>query len=420
MKKIILSAIILFSALSQVSAQNTINFTGVYPDQDNLSTDAKEKLKLKVEQIIARNNAGATSVYNAFIIQPTLEVQETKATEGLVRNVTLVTGELTLTAKNLYDESIYGTVVMSLEGDATGNQETALNALIRNIKITNPVFTRFIRTTRQKIEEHYINNCQTIITKAQTMVSMDRVDDAIGYLSSVPEITPCYEEAASMLTLAYTHAKTLECDQRLLMARSKYVMRNYEEALEILAEIPSTSTCSEGARALTDSIEKYIGRVEVVEVESIVEVEKPVEVIVERVVERPIAEQEVVPSDEQYRLNVSCPDLDFDLISCTGDVSSKTITLYCRMVNKGKAVPQAYIRANTAIDTNGSTYERLGQSTMHGCSDSTYSNNMPTDVPVSKCFVIYDLTRKIDKLSYVEINARSCKIELRDVPVTWK
>lgn len=405
MKKSITFVALLVCILFQSGAQNAINFSAVYPDDDRLNNDVKEGLKQKVEQIIGRNNAGATSVYNAFIIQPGLDVQDSKSTEGLVRNVTLVTGELTLTAKNLYDESVYGTLVVNLEGDATGNREAALKALLKNIKITNPAFTRFIRTTREKIMDHYMENCQTIMTKAQTMISTDKIEEAMGYLGSIPEVVPCYEDISSLMTLAYSHAKTLACDQKVLMARSKYVMGDYETALELLAEVPSSSTCRESAKALTDSIAKYINKVPdtvFVDREIVVEAEKPA----------------AKPANDQYRLNVSCPDLGFEIISCEGHASSQSIILYCRLVNKAKGT-DAYIRMYDVIDGNGAKYANLEQSTMYGCSDRYY-NSMPTDIPVAKCFVIKDLTGKLDKLAYVAIEARNCKIELRDVPVTWK
>jgi hypothetical protein len=411
MKKSIIFVVLLVCILFQAGAQDAINFTAVYPDNDKLSNDVKEGLKQKVEQIIGRNNAGATSVYNAFIIQPGLDVQDTKSTEGMVRNVTLVAGELTLTVKNLYDESVYGTLVVNLEGDATGNQEAALKALLKNIKITNPAFTRFIRTTREKIMNHYMENCQTIMTKAQTMIATDKIEEAMGYLGSVPEVVPCYDDISSLMTLAYSHAKTLACDQKVLMARSKYVMGDYEAALELLAEVPSSSSCRESAKALTDSIAKYINKVPdtvFVDRETVVEVEKIVEV------EKPAAK----PANDRYRLNVSCPDLGFEIVSCEGHASSQSIILYCRLVNKAKGV-DAYIRMYDVIDGSGAKYTNLEQSTMYGCSDRYY-NSMPTDIPVAKCFVINDLTYKLDKLAYVAVEARNCKIELRDVPVTWK
>ena len=129
------------------AAQDNIHFVAGTPTQKGLSQKNMDALKLKVEQIIARNNAGTASLYNAFVIQPELVLGETKKTEGLLRDVTLVTGEFSLTARNKYDDSVYGTAVIEVQGDATGSKDDAIASLISDIKVTDPAFVRFIRTT---------------------------------------------------------------------------------------------------------------------------------------------------------------------------------------------------------------------------------------------------------------------------------
>lgn len=420
MKKYILTLTLLGCYAFAAFAQEVVHFTAITPNQDRFTPYGKEMIRKKVEQIIARNNAGATSIYNAFVIEPDLNILETKATEGLIQNVTLMKAEFSLTARNIYDDSVYGNVIVQVTGDATGDAEGAIKNLLSNIKSTNPAFTRFIRTTRDKIVQHYNANCPTIIKKAQTMLSMGKIDDAIGYLSSVPEIVPCYEEAATMMTQAAQKAKSLECDQLLLLARSMYIMKEYEKALFLLTKITSDSPCSAGARALTDSIAKYSA------IPAVAETPQPAETAEEAAPAPPPAPSAPAPVEPApapapaYKLNVSCPDLDFHLISCIGNESSQTITLYCKLTNNGKNEPRAVIRMQSAIDPSGATYDSFTQSSMHGCSDNMYGNNMPTEVAIGKCLVIKGVVKKIASLSYVEIYARDCKITLRNLPVTWK
>lgn len=425
MKKYILSLMLLGGFACAALAQGTIHFTAITPDQNCYTDYGKDLIRKKVEQIIARNGAGATSIYNAFVIQPELNILEEKATEGLIQNVTLVKAEFSLTAKNIYDESVYGSVIVNVTGDATGDTEKALKALLSNIKSTNPAFTRFIRTTRDKILQHYNANCPTIIKKAQTMLSMGKIDDAIGYLSSVPEIVPCYEEAATMMTQTAQKAKSLECDQLLLLARSMYIMKEYEKALFLLTKITSDSPCSAGARALTDSIAKYSA------IPAVAEVPEPAETAEEAAPAAPAtpvtpatpAPAPAAPAATpvpNYQLGVSVPDLKFELISCEGNAANQSVILYCRMTNVGPNEPRAYIAMETAIDGSGATYNDVSQVALHGCSADYYGNNMPTDVPVGKCFIIKKVVKKVDKFAYVEIKARGAKIALRNVPVTWK
>ena len=152
------------------AAQDNIHFVADTPTQKGLSQKNMDALKLKVEQIIARNNAGTASLYNAFVIQPELVLGETKKTEGLLRDVTLVTGEFSLTARNKYDDSVYGTTVIEVQGDATGSKDDAIASLISGIKVTDPAFVRFIRTTRKRIADFYQQNCPVIIKKAEVLI----------------------------------------------------------------------------------------------------------------------------------------------------------------------------------------------------------------------------------------------------------
>lgn len=425
MKKYILTLTLLGCYAFAAFAQEVVHFTAITPNQDRFTPYGKEMIRKKVEQIIARNNAGATSIYNAFVIEPDLNILETKATEGLIQNVTLMKAEFSLTARNIYDDSVYGNVIVQVTGDATGDAEGAIKNLLSNIKSTNPAFTRFIRTTRDKIVQHYNANCPTIIKKAQTMLSMGKIDDAIGYLSSVPEIVPCYEEAATMMTQTAQKAKSLECDQLLLLARSMYIMKEYEKALFLLTKITSDSPCSAGARALTDSIAKYSA------IPAVAEVPEPAETAEEAAPAAPAtpvtpatpAPAPAAPAATpvpNYQLGVSVPDLKFELISCEGNAANQSVILYCRMTNVGPNEPRAYIAMETAIDGSGATYNDVSQVALHGCSADYYGNNMPTDVPVGKCFIIKKVVKKVDKFAYVEIKARGAKIALRNVPVTWK
>lgn len=427
MKKYILTLTLLSCYVFAAFAQEVVHFTAITPNQDRFTPYGKEMIRKKVEQIIARNNAGATSIYNAFVIEPDLNILETKATEGLIQNVTLMKAEFSLTARNIYDDSVYGNVIIQVTGDATGDAEGAIKNLLSNIKSTNPAFTRFIRTTRDKIVQHYNANCPTIIKKAQTMLSMGKIDDAIGYLSSVPEIVPCYEEAATMMTQAAQKAKSLECDQLLLLARSMYIMKEYEKTLFLLTKITSDSPCNAGARALTDSIAKYSA------IPAVAETPQPAETA-EEAAPAPAPVAPVAPAAPaapaqpapaatpvpDYQLGISVPDFKFELISCEGNATSQSVILYCRMTNLGPNEPRAYIAMETAIDAGGSTYNDVSQVALHGCSENYYGNNMPTDVPIGKCFIIKKVLKKVDKFAYVEIKARGAKIALRNVPVTWK
>lgn len=421
MKKIIILFLSVLGLSAQLKAQDAINFQAVKPDNGELSDLVADALKLKVEQILSRNGAGATSLYNAFVVEPQLNLQEEMQTEGLVRNVSLIKAELTLLAKNVLDGSMYGSIVVPVSGSGKGSKDETMKSLISNIKSTDPQFSRFIRNARQKIVDHYTQNCGTIVQKAQVMINTGKSKEAIAYLGCVPETVPCYEQASEALTHAYELSKNLECEERLLVARSFYIRQAYEEALDVLSKIPQNSVCDAEARALTDSVEKYIQiPIQVITVEKEVIKEVPVEKVVvkevpvEKVVVKEVPVQAPATS-VRGQINVSCSDLKFEIVSCTGSESQQQITIVTRIINQSREQQDGRLYIANAIDNEGNTYSDFSAGIGY-----YNSKSMPFDITLKEPFYIKKVYDKVSMLSHVELNIRNCIVTIKNLPVTWK
>lgn len=135
--------------------ESDVAFQAVKPEGKNLTEAQKTALLSKIERIIAKNNAGTISEHNAFGIKADIDILDKKRTAGLVRNVTVLTAEVTLTAFNVADGSIYYTNSVRLETDVVGDAKMAMDKLINSIKVTDPQFVRFIRTARKRIVKWY-------------------------------------------------------------------------------------------------------------------------------------------------------------------------------------------------------------------------------------------------------------------------
>lgn len=149
----------------------TVNFS-VQPlsEGSELSAASQEMLQNKLKQIITRNSAGAANDYNVFVIEPLIMVVDKQSTSGLMRNTTLVKGELTLVAKNKVDGSMYHSAVVAVSGQAAEGADP-YKAMIMGIRATDPIYTRFIRIARQKIQDYYAVNCATILQKLKAFIA---------------------------------------------------------------------------------------------------------------------------------------------------------------------------------------------------------------------------------------------------------
>lgn len=135
--------------------ESDVNFSAIMPTAKHLTVEQKTALQKKVEKIIARAGAGIITEANAFGIEADIAIKESKTSAGLLRDVTLVIADVTLTAKNIDDGSVYYSNTIEVQADAIGKEKEAINTLINNIKVTNPAFVRFIRTARKRVVEFY-------------------------------------------------------------------------------------------------------------------------------------------------------------------------------------------------------------------------------------------------------------------------
>lgn len=380
-----LCAILLLAASLGATAQDNIHFVAGTPAQNGMSAKNLSALKLKVEQIIARNNAGAASATNPFIIQPELVVGETKKTEGLLRDVTLVMGELSLTARNKFDGSVYGTAVIEVQGDATGSADEAISSLISGIKVTDPAFVRFIRTSRKRIAEFYDQNCATILKKGQALVAAGSIQEAADYLAAVPATAPCYDEVIAQLEVIGT--------QLPQQVPTDPVMAPEPDMADepVLPELNSDPIADEPMTAPEPIVDDS----------------------------EPIIDEPQAPALPRCKISVSCNDLLFELVSCQGNETGGTIRIHARFINTEATNNGATIRMTSAIDPDGATYSHFSQVEAKGCTPWVYGNKMPKGIKVGKVFEIRGVNSPCDFLSYVEISVDRCKVIIHNLPVEW-
>ncbi len=185
-----LMAAVSFETAAQESA---VNFMAGTPKSERLTDEQKEAVKQKVEKIIARNNAGAVTLTDAFVIEPELSLGQAKKTDGLLRDVSLVTGEFSLVVHNKYDGSVYNSVTVDVKASAVGSESEAINSLIKSIKVTDPVYVRFIRNARKRIAEYYETNGLPLPERRDEQPE-EAADPEEELLTEEPELEPVVEE----------------------------------------------------------------------------------------------------------------------------------------------------------------------------------------------------------------------------------
>ena len=362
-----------FMCIGYVSsyAQNEIQFTIVKTSQGNLSQEVANALDLKMKQILSRNSAASANQYNVFAVEPVIEIGEQLNSEGLMAQVALVKGELTLIAKNLVDGSIYHSIVIPVMGNSESGMEKATKSMVASIKSTDPQFTRFVRIARQKIQDYYANNCATILQKAKGLYDLKKYQEALSYLSAISETLPCYEQAS------------------VLQA-------------ELMQYIPD-------APADTVIIQRVVEKV----VEKPVVVEKIIEkpVVIEKVVEKPVANANPKVNCE---ITFSTNRLQFNILKCYGSTAQQRITILAEMTNVDtNRNSEDYLHFISAFTDSGTE-----------CKNFEIQNGnwlrMPPRVPVRREFYVTKIFDKFPSFSYIELTIADTRVYIRNLPIQWQ
>lgn len=263
MKKILW--IILAIVLSNNLFAQTINDIGkitlsvVMPDNvEGLNTSQLSKLETKIAQIVVASGIAASGYNNNFVVYPKFAIYETNLVEGGMQNITVITSELSLFIKQVDNNMLFSTISKQLKGSGT-NKELAITNAISKIPSSDPEFKTFIETGKTKIIKYYETKCEDIISKSDGFVKMQKFEQALGLLMSVPEeVSGCYNKIQDKSIIAYKAYQTQKCSELIQKAKTTLASNDFVGALDILADIDPSATCFKEAQTIAKTAEAKV------------------------------------------------------------------------------------------------------------------------------------------------------------------
>lgn len=381
MKRLIITLMLCLPMLMSM-AQGDIQFSILHPSQEDLPASVADALELKLKQIVSRNKAASSNPWNVFAIDAELTVDDTYTSAGLLDEVSFAKGTLTLIMVNKVDGSIYHSEEFDVSGDASGGVDKALRSMVTSIKTKDPLFTRFIRTGRQRIEDYYARNCPYILSKAQNLIDLGRNDEALSYLSAISETQTCFEQAALMM-------------RQLQSLTAEAVPDTVVVERTVVVTVPQTAPTPTPVEPEPEPVEPA-----------------PVQVEPTPEPEPAVAPAPAANAPIDCDITISRSDVDCRVISCTGNPTQKRITLVVELTNLDANTNKSFYSTLTSvIDNMGRTMKSLSY-------EGSASLKMPPMVKVRRTFYISNVYEQIPQLSYVEFDARATVI-IRNLAVTW-
>jgi hypothetical protein len=263
MKKIfpIIIAIILTSNLFAQTTNDVgkLALSVVMPDNvEGLNTSQLSKLETKISQIVIASGLAASGYNNNFVVYPKFAIYETNIVEGGMQNITVITSELSLFIKQVDNNMMFSTISKSLKGSGN-SKELAITNAISKIPSNDPEFKTFIETGKIKIIKYYETKCEDIIKKSDGFVKMQKFEEALGLLMSVPEeVSSCYNQIQDKSIIAYKAYQTQKCSELIQKAKTTLATNDFVGALNILADLDPSATCFKEAQTIAKTAEAKV------------------------------------------------------------------------------------------------------------------------------------------------------------------
>jgi hypothetical protein len=264
-----MALVLILLCLAQVNAQKPeekerLALTVWVPENiEGLTDMARSNLENKLLQLITANGVGGSGDFTRFIVSANVNTLSKEITNGGMQALTL---NITLYIGDGFQGKAFSSYSTTVKGVGENDTKAYLSAL-KSLRTNNPEYQSFIDKGKTKIIAYYNSQCDQIIREAKVLSSMNKYDEAIYNLTSVPDVcTDCWKKAMDAVAPIFKQKIDFECKEKLLRANAIWnAGQSWEAAQEagaIMSTIDPNATCVGEMKALSAKIEKRIKEVD--------------------------------------------------------------------------------------------------------------------------------------------------------------
>lgn len=224
------------------------------PESGNgIPSNCISMLSNRLIQAITLNGIGSTN--SRFVIIPTTSILSTETTSTApTQNVCKI--EVTIALVDVVEKSILTQCTLPLIG-VDDTPDKSINQAFSKINARSPELKRLITQGKDKIINYYTNNCDKILSKAETLYKCKSYESALTLTTNVPDFcTDCTIKAKDLTLVIFKEYENDVCQQLLQFAKSEFAQQNFKSALTYLSLINKSTSCFEEANTLILEIAK--------------------------------------------------------------------------------------------------------------------------------------------------------------------
>lgn len=247
--------------------KSAIAFNGIVPDLgDDFSSRNKRTLQTRIDQITSNYGTGGTNFNPNFVIVPDVIIDGYETVGGAPPR-TLAKLDVVLQTGNAETKTKFSSLSLKASGVGENKQEAVGNA-IGKIDTRSDKLKTFMEESKQEVIDYYDENCQDILSKAESSADAQNFEQAFKRLYSIPSTAGCYDKAQDKVGEVFSQYQEVKCAKLMSRARASHGAGNMDQAARFLSLVPTNSDCQEAAKKLANKMEderlmKYKKEVEI-------------------------------------------------------------------------------------------------------------------------------------------------------------
>ncbi len=207
MRSLLFITAILFGTievLAQTNSQATegsISINAIVADE-SIPTEAAHNLKTKLKRALTVNGVADNGYTERFVLTAKVDVTSKDIAPTTPPRISQKM-EVTFMIGDVIENKLYEACTIPLAGIGVNETKAYITAFSK-INPKHKDLLAMIERAKEKIRDYYTNHCGEIIRKAQTLRQMQRYDEAIFMLTSVPNVcNDCFQQCMAEAEKVY-------------------------------------------------------------------------------------------------------------------------------------------------------------------------------------------------------------------------
>lgn len=225
-------------------------------NSENFPEGAKAMIENKLTQLLTRNGIAGLDYMGQFVLTVTTTPLDKDIIAGPPMKISEKM-EMNLYIVDMYAKTVFSSTSFSVRGLGETENKCYLNAISR-MPLQSPQIAQFIQEGKEKIIAYYDHEGEMLIKKAQFLAKQKKYDEALFWVSLIPQQSKHYDAALAAGQAIYQQYINNECNVNLAAARQAWAAHQNsngaEAAGEYLARILPDAGCYGDAMALYKEI----------------------------------------------------------------------------------------------------------------------------------------------------------------------